>query len=241
MPEGWRARSEGLGGRLRRRGYREKWPDYLAAIEAPNALGVHHETAQVTRGDAGAHNMLVSFAYVLALAAGAATGCRCSTGAAVSVTTTRSLAPCAGARARLPREGDARRRAPGARGLARGDLPRRRVVPRPSLRPRRRELLAPVRAGLAARSSSGSRTATGGYLYIARVPVALHSESFVVLQRAVRPRLRHGVPGLGVEPARAARGRAACRWRASSCSTPRFSAAGAPENPVEHRSFLFNR
>jgi putative methyltransferase (TIGR04325 family) len=31
-------------------------------------LGVHHETAEVLTGDAGAHNMLVTFAYVLALA-----------------------------------------------------------------------------------------------------------------------------------------------------------------------------
>ena len=113
----------------------------------------------------------------------------------------------AGPRARLPREGDARRRLrPGARGLARGDLPRRRVVPRPSLRPRRRELLAPVRARLAvaARAARGS---------CRRLPVrrarACRSAQRVLRRppAPVRPRLRHGVPGLGVEPARAAGGR----------------------------------
>ena len=69
VPEGWARPVKGWAVDAVARAYREKWPAYLAAIEAPGPLGVHHETAEVLRDDLGAHNMLVSFAYVLALAA----------------------------------------------------------------------------------------------------------------------------------------------------------------------------
>ena len=69
VPEGFARPAKGWDVEAVARAYRAKWPDYLAAIEAPNPLGVHHETAEVTTGDVSAHNMLVSFAYVVALAA----------------------------------------------------------------------------------------------------------------------------------------------------------------------------
>ena len=53
----------------------------------------------------------------------------------------------------------------------------------------------------------GLARATGGYLYLARVPVVVASPSFVALQR-LPARLRHRVPELGVQPRRAPRPRA---------------------------------
>ena len=69
IPEGWSYPARGWDADVVADAYARKWPDYVAAIRAPNPLGVHHETAEVLTGDAGAHNMLVTFAYVLALAA----------------------------------------------------------------------------------------------------------------------------------------------------------------------------
>ena len=51
--------------------YRSKWESYLRALEGPAPLGIYHEVQEgeeVGTDDVAAHNMLVSFAYVLALA-----------------------------------------------------------------------------------------------------------------------------------------------------------------------------
>lgn len=52
--------------------YREKWPRFLRAIEGARPLGVSHEVAvgeEITGEDVAAHNLLLTFAYVSALAA----------------------------------------------------------------------------------------------------------------------------------------------------------------------------
>jgi len=52
--------------------YRAKWESYLRALDRPNPLGIYHEVRageEVRTDDVAAHNMLVTFAYVLALAA----------------------------------------------------------------------------------------------------------------------------------------------------------------------------
>ena len=49
--------------------YLEKWPEWVAALEGPGPLGVYHEARAgepIPRDDLAAHNMLLSFAYVLA-------------------------------------------------------------------------------------------------------------------------------------------------------------------------------
>ena len=85
--------------------------------------------------------------------------------------------------------------------------------------------------------------ATGAYVYLARVPVALQADSFVVIQRPYvhgydteylgwvlnRGELLEQVAANGPELAR------------EFLLDARFSAVGAPEDPVGHRSFLFNR
>ena len=43
----------------------EKWPDFLAAIAAPQPMGSSHEADAAARYNIGQHNTLLSFAYVL--------------------------------------------------------------------------------------------------------------------------------------------------------------------------------
>ena len=71
IPEGWSYPTRGWDAEAVADAYARKWRDYVEAVQPPKPLGVHHETAEVLTGDAGAHNMLVTFAYVLALAADA--------------------------------------------------------------------------------------------------------------------------------------------------------------------------
>ena len=158
IPEGWSYPTRGWDAEAVADTYARKWPDYLAAIEAPKPLGVHHETAEVLTGDPDAHNVLVTFAYVLALAArghDAALGARLG----------RRARPLPGARpvgaaragARLARKGAPAVAARGrelypAVAFHDDESPLERA-----LRPRRRELVDPVRGGLA-----GAGRAAGG-------------------------------------------------------------------------------
>jgi putative methyltransferase (TIGR04325 family) len=81
------------------------------------------------------------------------------------------------------------------------------------------------------------------HLYVARVPVALSAPSFVVFRRAHA--YGHETERLGWvlnrhELLAYAAGSGVFLAREFLLDT-RFSADGAPETPVEHRSFLFNR
>jgi putative methyltransferase (TIGR04325 family) len=90
---------------------------------------------------------------------------------------------------------------------------------------------------------AGLAGAAGSHLYVARVPVALAAGSFVVLQRAHaygyeteylgwvlnRHELLETAAAAGLSLAR------------EFLLDARFSAENAPEVPVAHRSFLFNR
>ena len=126
-------------------------------------------------GDPDAHNMLVTFAYVLALAArghDAALGARL--GWRPRPLPRARPVGAARARARLAREGDRpqSRRAAGSctRSVTFHDDDRAARAP---LRPRRRELVDPVRGGLAGARSGGWRARPSGTSIVARVPVAL--------------------------------------------------------------------
>src|SRR5262249_50083315 len=69
IPQGWAGATRGCDAEAVADASARKWRDYVDAVQPPKPLGVHHETAEVLTGDPGAHNMLVTFAYVLALAA----------------------------------------------------------------------------------------------------------------------------------------------------------------------------
>jgi putative methyltransferase (TIGR04325 family) len=243
VPEGWRRETRGWAVEEVARAYREKWPSYLAAIEAPQPLGVHHETAEVLRGDPGAHNMLVSFAYVLALAAGGrgrisvldwggglghyrALGRSVLPDLELDYHVKELPAVCAEGRAVSP---EVAFHEDESCLEHRYDL----AIVSSSVQYAEdwRRLLARL-AGAAER-----------YLYIARVPIALTSDSFVVLQRAHAYGYQTEYLGwvLNRGELLQAAGASGLELTREFLLDARLSAAGAPEDPVDHRSFLFNR
>jgi putative methyltransferase (TIGR04325 family) len=243
VPEGWARQVKGWDVGAVARAYREKWPAYAAAIQPPRPLGVYHETAEVQEGDHAAHNMLVSFAYALAVA---------SRGRGRI-----SVLDWGGALGHY-------------HALARSVLPDLEldyhVKETPAVCAQGRELQPEVsfhedescldrRYDLVMASASlhyepdwralvrRLADVTERYLYLARVPVALRSGSFVVLQRAHAygyeteylgwvVNRRDLLDAASASGARLVREFLVDAW---------FSAAGAPEDPLGHRSFLFNR
>ncbi|MDQ3161885.1 MAG: hypothetical protein M3Q92_03505 [Actinomycetota bacterium] len=224
--------------------YREKWPRFLRAIDGARPLGVYHEVAagdEVEGEDAAAHNLVLSFAYVAALAAhgkerltfldwGGGLG---HYGAI--------------ARAVLPVEVDyhcrevaqtvAAARETGAAG---------RFVADDSWADRRYDLVMASgslqyaedwRAQLAELSRVCS-----GYLYVTRLPYARSALSFHILQRAYRYGYETEYVGWVVN-----------REELLDCALKLglvlerelvldawLSAEGAPEDPIGHRGFLFS-
>ena len=240
VPDGWEHEAKGWSVDSVARGYREKWADYLAAIAAPNALGVHHETATVTTGDVGAHNMLVSFAYVVALAGQGRD--RLSVldwggGLGHYHALARSAVPGLELEYHV-------KETPAVSAAGREVSPEVTFHEDEACLDRRYDLVvassslqyAPDWRALLGRLAG----ATDRSLYVARVPVALHAESFVVIQRPYV----HGYDTeylgwvLNRDDLLAAAGLPLAR---ELLLDARFSALGAPEDPVEHRSFLFNR
>jgi putative methyltransferase (TIGR04325 family) len=240
IPEGWSYPTRGWDAEAVADAYARKWPDYLEAIRAPKPLGVHHETAEVLTGDPGAHNMLVTFAYVLALAARGRDGLSVldwGGGFGHYHALSRSVLPG------LALDWHVKETAPVA---ARG----RELNPDVAFHDD--DACLGRRYDLAVASSSLQYAedwrallerlagATERQLYVARVPVALQAPSFVVIQRPYV----HGYDTeylgwvvnrdelLAASPLPLAR---------EFLLDARFSAAGAPEDPVDHRSFLFNR
>jgi putative methyltransferase (TIGR04325 family) len=239
IPEGWSYPTRGWDAEAVADAYARKWQDYLAAIEAPKPLGVHHETAEVLTGDAGAHNMLVTFAYVLALSARGRD--RLSVldwggGFGHYHALARSVLPG------LDLDWHVKETTPVA---ARGRELNREVTFHDD------DLVLDRRYDLVVASSSLQYAedwqsllgrlaeAAERYLYVARVPVALGAPSFVVVQRPYV----HGYDTeyLGWVLNRDELLAAAPPLTREFLLDARFSAAGAPEDPVDHRSFLFNR
>ena len=240
VPEGWQRPVKGWNVEAVARAYRKKWPAYLAAIEAPRPLGVHHEASDVQTADVGAHNMLVSFAYVVGLVSrerepiavldwGGGLGHyealarSVLPGVDLEYHVKETPAVCAEGQTVSPEvvfhEDDS-------------CLDRRYdvVVASSSLQYEHdwRALLARLAA------------AAGRWLYVARVPVALAAPSFVVLQRAHAYGYATEYLGwvLNRDDLLASAGLPLAR---EFLLDARFSVDAAPESPVEHRSFLFNR
>jgi putative methyltransferase (TIGR04325 family) len=73
VPEGWARTAKIRGWRAEEvaRAYREKWPQFLQAVEGPGPLGVNHEVpvgTPITRDDPLTQNAVLAWAYVLARA-----------------------------------------------------------------------------------------------------------------------------------------------------------------------------
>ena len=243
VADGWAHEAQGWEVESVARGYAEKWPDFLAAIAPPNPLGVHHETARVTTGDAGAHNMLVSFAYVVALAGRSRE--RLSVldwggGLGHYHALARSVAPGLELDYHV-------KETPAACARGREVSPEVTFHEDESCLGRRYDLVVASSSLQYAEDwralADGLAGAADVHLYLARVPVAFRAEPFVVIQRPYvhgydteylgwvlnRGELIEHVGGTGLVLAR------------EFLLDARFSAVGAPEDPVEHRSFLFNR
>jgi putative methyltransferase (TIGR04325 family) len=243
VPEGWARPAKGWDVDAVARAYGDKWPAYLAAIAAPNPLGVHHETAEVTTGDVGAHNMLVSFAYVIALASRGHD--RLSVldwggGLGHYRALARSVVPGLELEYHV-------KETPAICAQGREVAPEIVFHEDESCLERRYDLVVASSSLQYAQDWRGLLDRLAGaaesYLYVARVPVALSAPSFVVLQRAYaygyetdylgwvlnRHEFLAYAAGAGVSLAR------------EFLLDARFAAVGAPETPVEHRSFLFNR
>ena len=246
VPEGFERAVSGWDGGTVAEAYAAKWPEWVAALEGSGPLGVYHEARageHLLRDDMAAHNMLLSFAYVLARAAhgrervsvldwGGGLGHYAVLGRAVLPEVEldwhcREVSSVAEAGARVNPDvtfhtGDG--------GLDRTyDL----VLASSSLQyePDWRALLRRLAA------------ATGGLLLVTRLPIALEAPSFVVVQRA--DVYGYGTEYLGWVVSRAELLDAAV---ASGLELDRellldawMSPAGAPEDPIGHRGFLFRR
>jgi putative methyltransferase (TIGR04325 family) len=224
--------------------YRAKWPSYLRALQGPDPLGVYHEVpegVEVGREDHSAHNLLVSFAYVLALAArGKERVSMLDWGGGIG-----HYYPLA--QAVLPETGIdyACKDVPKLVAYGRELFPEAAFYEDASCLERRYDLI--LVSGSLQYSEKWEETlsrlaaATAGYLYVTRLPVAFEAPSFVVLQRAYA--YGYDTEYLGwvisrrelLDEAR----RAGLELVREFLLDARFSADGAPESPVDHRGFLF--
>jgi putative methyltransferase (TIGR04325 family) len=225
---------------------RAKWPAYVEALQGAAPLGVYHEAAagdRVEVHDHSAHNMLVSYAYVLALAAHASE--RVSVldwggGAGHYEVLSRAVLPTG-----VELEYHCKD-VPKLVALGRELLPHATFHDDDSCLERTYDLV--LVSGSLQYSEDWARylarlgaAASGGYLYVTRLPVALRSGSFVVLQRAYA--YGYDTEYLGWVVSRdellASAAEAGLELVRELLLEARFSAAGAPENPVGHRGFLF--
>ena len=250
VPEGWaRAADAAVKGwdvDAVAAAYRRRWPSFVRAVEGPGPLGVAHEVpegVEVPREERGAHNTVMSFAYVLALAArrrdalslldwGGGPGHYCLIA--------RALLPD------VPLDYHSKD-VPKLAALGREVVPDGHFHDDDSCLERSYDLVlasgslqyAEDWRGLLARLGA----AAGPYLYVTRLPVALRAPSFVVVQRPYA--YGYDTEYLGwvvsrdelLEAARAA----ALRLVREFLLVDEAEVAGAPESPVQHRGFLFSR
>ncbi|HVM15970.1 MAG TPA: methyltransferase, TIGR04325 family [Gaiellaceae bacterium] len=249
VPEGWERRRDpsvkGWDVEAIAAANRAKWPAYLEALRGAAPLGVYHESVTsdaVDVYDHAAHNMLVTYAYVLALAAhGSDRVSVLDWGGGVGHYEVLS-------RAVLP---------PGVElDYHCKDVPAlvaagRELLPHATFHDDDSCLDGSYDLVLVSGSLQYSEdwpaqlrrlgAAASRYLYVTRLPVALRSESFVVLQRAYA--YGYDTEYLGWVVSRDALLREAeearLRLVREFLLQAWFSAAGAPEDPVEHRGFLF--
>lgn len=224
--------------------YRAKWPSFVRALEGAQPLGVNHEVPageEVGTDDLAAHNMLISFAYVLALAA--------------QRKERLSMLDWGGgighyyaiAKAVLPGvEIDYHCRDVPKLGAAGRELhPEATFSDDDSCLERRYDLV--LASGSLQFSEAwretlrGLAAATSGYLFATRVPLALRSPSFVVLQRAYAYGYDTEYLGwvLNREELLAAASASGLDLEREFLLMAWLSAAGAPEAPTGHRGFLF--
>jgi putative methyltransferase (TIGR04325 family) len=245
VPDGWaRAPAQGWDVEAVARAYRDKWPSYVEALRGPGPLGVYHEVPageRATTHDAGAQTMLLAYAYVLALAAhGRDRISLLDWGGGLGHYLVLS-------RAVLPHvEVDYHcKELPKVVEHGREVLPEATFHVDDSCLERRYDLV--LVSGSLQYSEDWQRdlarlgAAAEGYLYVTRLPAALAAPSFTVLQRANAYGYDTEYLGwvINREELLSAAGQAELELVREFLLQAWFSAAGAPEEPVEHRGFLF--
>jgi putative methyltransferase (TIGR04325 family) len=246
VPEGWARRVKGWDVDAVADAYAAKWPSYLEALAGPGPLGINHEVPAgeaVDRFDRGAHNTIVSYAYVAAVAARGRE--RLSIldwggGLGHYEPLTRALLPSVELEFYC-------KEVPALVERGRELLPHVTFYADRSCLERRYDLV--LASGSLQYGEDWSTLlgdlagAAADLLFVTRLPVALEAPSFVVLQRAHRygydteylgwvvnrDDLLTAAPGSGLTLVR------------EFLLSAWFSAPGAPEAPVEHRGYLFRR
>ena len=249
VPEGWARRDadaavKGWDVEAIVEAYRRRWPSYLRALEGPAPLAIAHEVTadEVATDDVAAHNTLVSYAYVLALAArGRERVSLLDWGGGIGhyYPLSRAVLPgveidyhckdvptlCEHGRELFP---EARFCSDDESCLDRAyDL----VLASGSLQysEQWQETLRRL-AGVADR-----------FLYVTRLPVALAADSFVVVQRPYAYGYETEYLGWVVSRRELleAAADAELEFVREFLLAAWFSARGAPEDPIGHRGFLF--
>jgi putative methyltransferase (TIGR04325 family) len=244
VPEGWARPVRGWSVDGVAEAYLDSWPSYLEALSGPGPFGIEHGVPAgepVDRYDRAAHNTIVSYGYVAALAGHGA----------------RRLSI-------LDWGGGLGHYEPLTRALLPGVELEFHCKELPAVVARGRRLSSHVHFhddesclerhyDLVLASSSlqyaedwrqlllALGKATSGYLFVTRLPVALRASSFVVLQRAYRYGYETEYLGWVVSREELLREAASARLELvrEFLLSAWFSAPDAPEDPVEHRGYLF--
>lgn len=244
VPEGFARPAKGWNVQAISDAYREKWPSYLAAIEGTKPLGVYHEMPRGTAigwEDESAHNTLVSYAYVLALAArGRDRISVLDWGGGIGHYLPLSRAILPGVEIDYHCK-DVTVLAEHGREL----FPEASFYDDDSCLEREYDLV--FASGSLQYASDWQATlgalarASAGLLYVTRAPVALRAPSFVVLQRAYDYGYDTEYLGwvLNRDELLAVADAAGVTLVREFLVSAQISAQGAPEAPVGHRGFLF--
>jgi putative methyltransferase (TIGR04325 family) len=70
LPEGWSRQVKGWMDESVRQTQLRKWPQFLTLTKGTKPLGIYHEAIKLTTENLRYHNIIMSYAYVLAVAAG---------------------------------------------------------------------------------------------------------------------------------------------------------------------------
>jgi putative methyltransferase (TIGR04325 family) len=244
--EGWSRPVRGWDAAGVEAAYRRRWPEFVAALRGNGTLGVAHEVPEdrpVVVDDAGWHDVVMAFGYVLARAArgverpslldwGGGPGHYFVLG--------RALLP------EVELEYHSRD-LPRLAALGRELLPEATFHDDDTCLERTYDLVLASDSLQYAQDLPGMLerlgAAAGRWLFVAQLPVAESAASFVVLQRPYG--YGYGTEYLGWvvnrgELLRAAAG-AGLTLDREFLAPGRIEADGAPERPVEQRSFLFRK
>jgi putative methyltransferase (TIGR04325 family) len=244
VPESWSRSVPGWNAAGVLAAYEQKWPAFLRALAGSGPLGVNHEASveEIERAaDVSAHNLVVSFGYVLALTArGRDRVSLLDWGGGVGHYYALAKALIPGLELDY-----ASRDLPLLSARGRELFPEATFSDDDSCLERRYDLV--LASSSLHYSEDWRRTlarlaeATAGHLYVTRVPLARRAPSFVVLQRAQRH--GYGTEYLGWvlnrdELLGAAR-EAGLELVREFLLDAQFAAEGAPESPTGHGGFLF--